>query len=168
MNNNGFTLVETLIYIAIVGLVIGALVQFSLTISQSRNKTFITQEVQSNVQQLIQEISYAVQSAAKVNTTTSVFALHPGVLSLQMSNPLENPTIITVDQNSGALVIKKGELPTSTLTTNQVIVQSLEFMYMQAGESDSVHVQATVASKNNDSQDVSYEQSIQTSITTRR
>ncbi|KKR15191.1 MAG: hypothetical protein UT42_C0007G0007 [Candidatus Falkowbacteria bacterium GW2011_GWA2_39_24] len=52
-NTKGFSLMETLIYVAILSLIIGGLFSFSLTIAANRNKAYAAQEVQANIRGLV-------------------------------------------------------------------------------------------------------------------
>ncbi|MFZ2190425.1 MAG: GIY-YIG nuclease family protein [Candidatus Magasanikiibacteriota bacterium] len=126
-NSAGFTLVETIIYVAIIGGIIATFISFSLNISNARNKTYVQEETQANARVVLNIITQKIQSASGVNTSASVFGVDPGVLSLAMSSSTLNPTIINLSADNGRLQIKEGDNATTTITTAQVQVNNLVF-----------------------------------------
>ena len=52
--DNGFTLVELLIYMAVIGGVSMTFILYSLAVAQSRAKTYVAQEVQANATKIRQ------------------------------------------------------------------------------------------------------------------
>ena len=126
----GFTLVETVLYIAIFSGMVTALVSFALSITESRNKTYVVQEVQANMRVAHDIVSQRIRSASAVNASSSVFGTDPGVLSLAMASSSLNPTIITLSADDGVLQIKEGNSVTTTITSSDVQVHNLVFHYM--------------------------------------
>ena len=60
------------------------------------------QEVQNNSRFAMQKMSQLIRSAEGINDGPSQFDQHPGVLHLNMTNPVIDPTIIRLDPvNSG-------------------------------------------------------------------
>jgi hypothetical protein len=108
-------------------------------------------------------------SASGVNTSTSVFGVDPGVLSLQMSENANDPTIISLSNNDGELQIKKGQNPTSTITTNEVKVTNLVFKNLSASSTKAnIGVEATIEFANaTSSADLQFSKSFKTSVSTR-
>ena len=104
----GFTLVETIIYIAILGMVASSFIFFSLSVSGSRNKTYVVQEVQANARTAFEMISQKIRAAEGVNTASSMFGIDPGRLSLIMASSSLNPTIIDLSRDDGVLRIIEG------------------------------------------------------------
>ena len=85
---------ETLIYVAIVALVSTGLAKFSTSITATRNKSYVVQEVHANMRDAITLISKKIQEANAINVANSTFDSDPGVLSLSMASSTINPTII--------------------------------------------------------------------------
>ncbi len=104
----GFTLIETIIYIAILGMIAIAFVLFSVSVSGSRNKTYVVQEVQANTRMALEMISQKIRSADGINFNSSTFGINPGRLSLSMTKSSLNPTIIDLSGADGALRIIEG------------------------------------------------------------
>lgn len=161
----GFTLIETLIYITIVGLAVGSFVVFSLSISGTRNKTFVTQEVHANARTAIKIMSQKIRAADGINIAASTFGSDPGVLSLVMSDSTKNPTIIDLDQDNGILRIIEGSASPVMLVSDEVKITNLVFTNLTTGDKGNIQIKITVEF-NNVSGDIGfdYSQSLQTSV----
>ena len=168
-NHDGFTLIETLIYIAVIGGMAISFITFSLSITGSRNKTYVAQEVQANSRFALNIISRTIKTAIGINTSTSVFNLDPGVLSLSMASSSLNPTIISLDQNDGILSVKKGTDDPINITSNKIQVTNLVFSNFTTSGSSNIGIDLTIAYKNT-SNDVyyNYAQDIQTAVSFRK
>jgi len=128
LTSSGFTLIETIIYIGIIGLVISSFVLFSLSISDSRAKTHATQEVQANGRQAMEIISQKIRSAVAVNPDMSFFSSDPGLLFLIMPEAAKTPTVISLNQDDGVLVIREGRFSDAIpIVSQEVKITNLIF-----------------------------------------
>ena len=167
---NAFTLVELLIYVAIIGGVASTFILYTLSIAQSRAKTYVAEEVQSNTSMAIELIGQRIRTASGVNLGDSVFDVHPGRLSLTMLDAQKNPTVIDIDAN-GALQIKEGLAGSYVpITSSKVQATNLVFTNLSGGSSrENIRVDISVA-YNNSSGDVeyNYSQSTHTAVSVRQ
>lgn len=166
----GFTLIETLIYIAVIGLVVSSFVVFSVSVSQSGNKTFVTQEVHANARHALDIMSGRIRASTGVNTEASTFGSDPGVLSLSMAASGSNPTVLSLSGDDGVLQITEGVGSAVALTSDEVKVTNLVFTNLTpTGARESIRIQMTVA-YNNAGSDVeySYSKSFQTAVSLRQ
>ena len=164
-NGAGFTLIETLIYLAIVAVAVGSFVVFSISVSGSRNKTFVIQEVQANARTAIQIMSQKIRAAEGINTAASTFGVDPGVLSLAVSDISKDPTVFELDQDDGILRITEGTASPVVLVSDEVKITNLVFTNLTSGGKGNIRIELTVE-YNNDAGDIgfSHSQSIQTSV----
>lgn len=169
MNKRGFTLIETLIYIAIIGGVVATFMSFSLSITQSRNKTYVVQEVQANSRTALDIITQKIRSASGVNTSTSVFGSDPGFLSLSMVSSTLNPTTIGLNADDGVLQIKEGSSASTTITTDEVKVSNLVFTNLTVSSTkENIKLQMTIDFVSSEYVNYEYSQDIQTSVSVRQ
>jgi type II secretory pathway pseudopilin PulG len=161
-----FTLIEIIIYLAIVGMVALTLVTYSITVSTSRGKAAVVSEVQANARLALDMMRQKIRTASAINTGagTSVFNSHPGVLSLAMPNALENPTIFDIDTTSGRLRMKIGANPAEFLTSDEVSVTNLRFINLTDGPREHVRIFVTLRYKNAGSVDYQYEYSVESAV----
>ena len=168
--SGGFTLIEIVIYIAIIGMIVTGFITFSISISNTRNKTFVVQEVHSNSRTALNLISQRIRSSTGVNSTSSTFGVDPGVLSLSMAAVSRDPTVIDLDQNDGTLRIGEATSSPVAITSDKVKVTNLVFTNVTpSGERENIRVEITVE-YNNISGDIiyTYSQSSQTTISVRQ
>lgn len=167
----GFTLVETLIYIAIISGIMLAFVTFSISISDSKNKAYVVTEVQENARIALEIISQKIRSAVEVNTGFSIFGVDPGVLSLAMDEPDKNPTILDLSADNGLLRIKEGVNNPVIITNSKVRVANLVFTNLTSPNTDreNIRVEITITYNSNSSDvEYNYSYSLQTAISLRQ
>lgn len=162
--SNGFTLIELLIYIVVIGGVAVTFISYILSVSESRNKTYVIQEVQTNVRLAMELISQQIRGADSVispasgNTSSS--------LSLMM--PDSTTTIIDLDAN-GVLQIKEGVQAAIPITSSRVQVTNLVFRnYSGASARENIGVEITVAYRNAGDIEYTYSQNLQTAVGVRQ
>jgi type II secretory pathway pseudopilin PulG len=167
--SGGFTLIETLIYIAIIGIVITSFVEFSISVSNSRGKAYVASEVQSNLRVSMDLIRQRIREATDVTTSSSTFGSDPSFLTLTMASSTLNPTTIGLSADNGVLGIKEGSNATTTITSSEVSVTNLVFTNLTASTTrENIRIQMTI--EYNGGGDVYYEfsQSAQSAVSLRQ
>lgn len=163
----GSTLIEIMIYVAIIGLVVVSFIQFSVSISNSRGKVYVEQEVQANARVALNLISQKIRVAKGVNTGASTFDSDPGVLSLEMADAAKNPTIFSLSADDGVLQITEGTADPVNITSDETRISNLIFTDLTATSSrEHIRVQLEVEYA---AEDIIYEykQSLQTAASLR-
>jgi len=160
----GFTLIEVLIYVAIIGIVVSSFITFALSINSSRAKTYVAQEVQANTRTTLDLISQKIRLADDV--------VNPGEgnsassLELDMPNPDPNLTFIITE---GVLGIAEGVSDPLPITSDEVYVSNLTFTNLTAvGEKDNIRVEITIEYRGDGSKEYEYSQSLQTAVSLRK
>lgn len=143
----GFTLIEMILYIAIVSILLTGLVYFTWDLIYGRVKSYTEQEVNQNIRFASSRIVYELKSAQAINTPSTGTS---NTLSLSMSDSARNPTVF--DIVGGRLRIgygNTGNCPVSNpcyLTSNKVSVSNLNFTNLQQGDSTNIKFTITVSS----------------------
>jgi len=119
----GFTLIEFLIYIAIVSSILVLISGLLWNIVFGNIKETAYQEVQQNGRFALTKISQEIKKAIGINSPSPGNSANS--ISLVMANPNLNPTIF--DLADGKLRISQGTNPPIELTTDEVIVSNLKF-----------------------------------------
>ena len=141
----GFTLIEMIIYMGIVSGVVISMIYFSLTIASSRNKAHVAQEVQSNGRTVLDILNQRIRSSTGLNSTSSTFDTHPGVLSLFMSDGSKSPTVFDISGNT--LRITEGSAAAVPITSDEVKVTNLVFTNLTSATTsarENVRIQMTI------------------------
>lgn len=145
----GFTLIEILLYVAILGLLIGAVSAFLLFTIRSQAKTRQEREVLFEATRAMDSITREIQGADGVYAPASIFETNPGQLSLATGNmPPAGETSTYVDFfQCGTQICQKRESQNPVaITSNSVKVQNLVFYLVNsAGNAPSVQIQLTLA-----------------------
>lgn len=166
-NQKGFTLIETIIYIAIIGVVVASFVNFGFSIAGSRSKTYSAQEVHANAREIMAIITDRVRSAENINVGASTFDSHPGVLSLAMADEAKNPTLIYLDNES--IKMTEGLGNALDLSSNKIKISNLIFSNLTPqSKRNSVRINLTINYDAPEKTEFSYTQSLQTAVSVRK
>ncbi|MDP2631983.1 MAG: type II secretion system protein [Candidatus Uhrbacteria bacterium] len=165
-NKKGFTLVETVLYIAILAVFLVSAVQFSLSIIASAQKVRTLHEVEQNARFAIERIRKEIRTADNINIGSSTFGSSPGVLSLVDDDPTNDPT--TFDVSAGTLRITQGAGSATALTSSTVNVSNLVFTDLSvSGRTRNIKIELTVEWANTSSTEYSTSVSRTTSVVVR-
>ncbi len=118
----GFTLVETMLYVVVAGSLILFMSLFTGMIVDARLKNRTIAEVEDQGSYVLRKITEVVRNSVSINTPLA--GASDDVLSLTVVGTL-NPTIL--DLNNGTLRIKEGANPEINLTNSHVSVSNLNF-----------------------------------------
>jgi len=127
----GTSFIEIIIYVAIVGMLITTFITFSLYIHDAYNKSYTVQEVHANARVSLDLISHRIRAATSVNVDDSVFDSDPGVLSLEMNNPLIDPTVFNLDEDDGVLYMTEGVGLPVAITDGWISINNFVFTYLE-------------------------------------
>jgi four helix bundle protein len=145
--SKGFTLIEFLVYTAIV-VVVGVIsIEFIINIYGGKAKAQSYFEIQENARLVMERITQEIHGAQGINTSNFGInlAANPGSkLSLQFRDASLNPTEFDVAGN--VLRIKQGAAGPYELTNNQVRVTNLIFRNFSSpnGKSKNIGVELTI------------------------
>ncbi|MFA4922774.1 MAG: type II secretion system protein [Ignavibacteriaceae bacterium] len=162
----GFTLIETILYILIIGMILSTLGLFLNHLLQARAKTLASSDLITAARTIQDQLGHAARRAEGVNTGASTFGTDPGALSLNMVDALVDPTIFSLTANDGQFQMREAAGSTVLLTTDDVRVTNLVFTNL-TGVDDTgiIQVQFTLEEVNTSgSAYFDYEQTFQTTL----
>ncbi len=159
-----FTLIEIIIYLAIVGTVAVTLVMYSISVSTSRGKAEVVAEVQANARFALGIMRQKIRTASSINISANTLNDDPGVLSLTMLSTAENPTIFGLDARNGRLCMKIGANPCEFLTSDEISVTDLRFVDLTDGPREHVRVFMTLRYNGADLVEYQYKYSIESTL----
>ena len=118
-NMKGFTYLETVLYIAILVVMMTTLIPFSLNVITGGAKSTTQEEVASNARFLAQKIAFTIRNAYGIDNiaTTSV--------ALATNNPATNP--IVFDLSNGSIRMKEGTGSAIALNSPDTTISALLF-----------------------------------------
>lgn len=144
----GFTLLEVIIAIGLMSSIVFASVVFFGAVLAGRAKSFATQEVHDATRIASALITKRIRAASSVVSASSTFGISPGILTLAMSDPALDPTVISISSDS-LLQITEGTSPSAQVTSNRVSVSNLIFTQeAYPGSSGGITIDMTIAYRN--------------------
>lgn len=147
-HTKGFTLLEMLMYVAVIALVIGAVSIMLVWGIRMQARSRIVSEVAFQGQRAMEIMTEEIAQAWSVYTPTSLFGVSPGQLSLQtvsVSSSRENFGYIDFFRCGIRLCFKREGSEPIALTTENVSVDNLTFNFIDAtGDYDSVQIILTL------------------------
>ncbi len=143
-NRNGFTLIELILYIALVAIFVSGAILFAWDIIYGRVKSTVHQEVNQNLRIASKRIAFEIRNASAINSVT------PTSISLASTDASRNPTVIDLSSDRVRIGYGgAGNCPTSApcfLTSNQVSITNLLFTDMSAASSNNIRFSITAES----------------------
>lgn len=123
----GFTLLEFILYFALLALVMTAVTSFTLGIIMAEAKGRVIAEVEFSNRLALSRILRTVRTADAYISASSTLDNDNGVLGLNMGQGASNnPTIFDLSA-SGTIRVKEGSASATPLTTSYVNVTKLRF-----------------------------------------
>jgi len=147
--NNGFSLIELLLYVAIVCIIVSAIVGFGSWAIQLGTRTKVNSEVTNNTRLALDTMTYEIKKSHSVYTPTSIFNANPGQLSLEQLNATttESSSFIDFFICDQALCLKREGASAIAITNSKVRVTNLTFKQLSnSSSSPSIQIIMSVSS----------------------
>lgn len=146
----GFTLIEILLYIAIVSGFLVAASTFTWNIINSKTKAQALQEVEMNGKIILEHLTQAIRSARDIDALSLLDAnlANPGnageMLSLDIRNAVDDP--IEIDVLNGVMRYRQGATGPLAISSNLVTITDLTFTDYQlpSGKSQNLGITLTI------------------------
>jgi prepilin-type N-terminal cleavage/methylation domain-containing protein len=147
----GFTLIELVVYVAVLGMVLASVLAFLLWTVKSQAKTNAMRQVLAAGQRTLEIFSREVAAASSVYTPTSVFNSFPGQFSLQTGAYVpvgETSSYIDFYQCGDKFCMKRESQNPLAITSDKVSLTNLTFLHLVTGQGrSSVQITLTLAAK---------------------
>ncbi len=134
---NGFTLIETIIYTALVGLILGTVVLMMNTLLAARSKNQAALILEEGMRFTLHRLVTRVEMSSNI---TSPLSGLDNTLTLTLPQPAQNPTTFTL--TSGTVTISEAGSPPLALTGSQIEITSLIFTRLISNPA-SIRIQMT-------------------------
>lgn len=127
--DSGFTLVEMLVYIAILITLVSVIVIFAFWTIQAGSKIKTNYELADNARRAMDILTYEIKKSRSVYSSTSIFDANPGQLSLEQtaSSTAETLTYVDFFKCGDRLCLKREGSEAIAITGNQVKITNLIF-----------------------------------------
>ena len=165
----GFTLIEAIVYIAVLFIVTAAIASFLIWAMQSNNKSAAMREVLNNTQRMMAIMSYEIKEAKRIYAPTTSFTQ----LSLETLKYLaddENSSYLDFYSSNGSLLMKTdSQQDAIVLNSDRVEVKDINFEVISTTSTyPSVRISLSVYYKNpNNRSDQSASMSVTSTVSLR-
>lgn len=153
-DNRGFTLVEMIIYLAIMTVITLALVQSLVVVFNSNSTSFADSNLRNSAYSAMEYMIREIRGAQSIDMVNSV--LYPsssGILQLNLVDGSGNPYVVKFSTSSAsALNFSQGSTTASfvgPVTLNGTKVTSLIFTPINTGNSQAVRIQMNLSASAN-------------------
>lgn len=137
----GFSLVEMLIYVAILSAIMIIVVNITLALAQSFSTLKVTKTINGSAIVSIERMTRNVRSATSIDLVQSTFDAHPGRLTFISAG------IITEFYLDGdTLKVREDGVDKGQLTSNNALVKNLVFRRLFVGPIEGVRIEMTIES----------------------
>lgn len=120
---SAFTLIELLLYIGLSSIVIVAMLNFVVTLTQTRGEEKNRIILQQQLRLAAERITVTAHHADQMNIASSVFDTASGVLTLTMSGST-NPIVFSL---SGGSIYGREGTASGRITTDDITIETLRF-----------------------------------------
>jgi type II secretory pathway pseudopilin PulG len=158
-SSSGFTLVETLIYLAIIGIVVTSFVSFGISIMEARNKNLAVQEAQANAREALSFMVEKIRSCQDISVPAE--GEDGNMLSLDTAGDADK---IIFSEQDGTVYATVGSSQPQFLTSSQVSVSDLNFLRLGQGN---VKINFTIKFRDDGSKDFSFSEDVETAASLR-
>ncbi len=146
-NKRGITLIETIIYMVLLTLVMGVIVQMLVAMGGVYRNIKLTREIESSGTIAMESMLREIRNASNVVTSGSTLEESPGKLIIAGTDESFNPYNMTFDTAGGAIrVSKDGDAP-AALTSSSVAVNYLLFNRVSTSTSEGVRIELEISGK---------------------
>lgn len=156
-NKKGYTLVEMLLYVALLGVITVVIVGIFLVISRMNSRIVSLTETNSNAYSAMERMVYEVSNAENIYLPTSNFvnynydgakATQFSLVTRQAVSVNETDAYIDFYLENNTIFMKQDGASPIALTSANVSVQSMDLYYYKNDTRESVKIDFTVKSNN--------------------
>jgi type II secretory pathway pseudopilin PulG len=133
LKSGGYTLIETIVYAAILSMVVVLVIGSLLIITRSLSDVRASRDIIITAEIALERISREIRLADSIDQSGSIFGSHPGYLKLNtIDSDTGASTTIEFFLDGSDIKVQKGENMAETLNTGNVSVSRLVFYRINA------------------------------------
>ncbi len=146
MQKRGFSLVEMLVYIAILVLMLFVIINILSVILTSQRSLKTSKAIENSGIFSLERMVREIRHAESINTLQSSFGVSPGVLVLNGTDTNGNVRIIKFFVSGGRLTIEENGSPAGALTQTGTNITNLIFSHIITDNSEAIRIRLTIES----------------------
>jgi len=139
--NKGITILETLIYTAILGLVVFTIFKSLSSTITTHRAIKLSQTLESSAAVSMERILREIRNADSIDMGVSSFNSSPGILKLSGIDENDVDYTITFDLSGGVMRVTKDSGTPAAITSSAITISSLIFRSVSTSNSEAVRVE---------------------------
>ncbi len=140
----GFSLIEMVIYIAILALMLSVIVSVIYSLARSNRQIRTARLIENSAVTVLERIEREIRAAESLVDGASVFDVHPGSLTLNGEAQGGGLEMTEIDFENGVISLHQGGVDLGAISDPDVTVSSLVFRHFESGEVEGVRVELTL------------------------
>ncbi len=145
-NKRGFTLIEMLIYIFILILMLGVIMNITISVINSGKIVKALRNIENSTLTSFERISRELRQAESVNLSSSVLSVHPGHLVLVGTDDFGAPRTVEFRLSGNVLMLRENGIDVGALTEPNTRVTELIFRRFVNSNSEGIRTEITLES----------------------
>lgn len=144
-NKKGFSVIELLIYIAILGMFLAVVMSSMISITKSYATIKSARSIHASAISSYERLANEIRGAKRVELGSSVLNLHPGVLTIVRDTAGgESISVFNIENN--LLTISVDGNKEGTLTKDDSTITNLVFRYFNGTNGGAIKIEMTIQS----------------------
>lgn len=144
--NKGFSLVEMLIYIAILVFMLIIIIQVVFSVTRSSRVVRSARNIETSASSALERMGREIRKAETLDTAASVFGSHPGLLSLDGEDDVGAAYSTEFYLLDGRIRMRENGADVGALTHASTTVTNLIFSRFYATSTEGVRIEMTLES----------------------
>jgi type II secretory pathway pseudopilin PulG len=150
--NNGFSLVEMLVYIAILTLLVGVLISSLRAIVTTYRHIKVSRTIETSALTALERITREIKNGESITVGSSTFGNASGSITIVGKSPTETSKTTYIYLQNGVLRIDEDGVQKGQLTSSSTVVTNFTLRFINQTISDAVKVELTLQAGQNDYQ----------------
>lgn len=146
ISTKGLTLIETVVYIAIVSVLTTSAITSLLLLNKSLGEFTASRAIDNTAQVVMEKIVREVRFANSVNISESVLGINPGILILNTTTVADVPLVVEFSILTGTLELKRDGVLVGPLTRQNVTIDELIFDFITTPHSEAIKISLVLSS----------------------
>lgn len=161
INRGGFTLIETTIYAALIGITLTGFISFALLISGLKNKVYAMTELEAGARTALNLVARQIRAAEEIITPAA--GTSGGTLELRLADN----SILTIAADSGIITLDQDGVA-ANITGSKTLVSDLNFTNLGSIQAGNVKISFNLSFRNADSLEWTYSNNYETAVGLRK
>lgn len=148
--SKGFTLVELIVYVAILAVVTVLAIQSTMTMTRAFADLRVSRDLNSSATALFERITRDVRSAESVDTAQSTLGTSPGRLMLNTTDTSGTAMTVEYYVESGLVKIRENGVAQGAIMGSHTTIGSFVVRHLTNITTEAVRVEATITATRGD------------------